>query len=140
MPVLAYINFNGNCREAVDFYADAFEAEKQKIMTYGDVHQEADFELNEEAKKLVMHTFLDIMGSRIMFSDVPPGMPFIAGNNIALTVVSKDIEEVKNLFDRLKEGGTIIMELQETFWSKCYGYLTDKFGIGWQLSHDNGNM
>ena len=47
---------------------------------------------------------------------------------------------MKSLFHKLKEGGTVGMELQETFWSKCYGSLTDKFGIGWQFSYDNGEM
>lgn len=32
------------------------------------------------------------------------------------------------------------MDLQETFWSKCYGLLTDKFGINWQFSLDSGEM
>ena len=72
-----------------------------------------------------------------MFSDVFPGSPFVQGNNISLAVVSKDIEEIKSVFSRLKEGGTVGMDLQETFWSKCYGSLTDKFGIDWQLSQED---
>ena len=70
-----------------------------------------------------MHTRLNISGSNVMFSDVFPGMPFIAGNNISLAVVSKDMDEIKSLFNKLKEGGTVGMELQETFWSKCYGQI-----------------
>ncbi len=72
-----------------------------------------------------------------MFSDVPPGMPFTAGNNISLIVGFDNADELKTVFRKLKEGGNIIMELQETFWSKCYGYLTDRFGISWQLSLQN---
>ena len=56
-----------------------------------------------------------------MFSDVFPGMPFIAGNNISLAIVNKDLDKLKSYFNKLKEGGTVDMELQETFWSKCYG-------------------
>ena len=48
------------------------------------------------------------------------------------------MDEIKSLFNKLKDGGTVEMDLQETFWSKCYGSLTDKFGIIWQLSYDNG--
>jgi PhnB protein len=75
-----------------------------------------------------------------MFSDVFPGMPFVEGNNISLTIASKNLDEIKSLFHKLQEGGTIGMELQETFWSKCYGNLTDKFGIGWQFNYDDGTM
>jgi len=75
-----------------------------------------------------------------MFSDTPPGMPYVLGNNISLTIVSKDMDEIKSLFANLKEGGTVMMDLQETFWSKCYGYITDKFGIQWQFSYENRQM
>ncbi|GAB6179967.1 VOC family protein [Desulfotomaculum defluvii] len=140
MAVDIYINFNGNCREAVEFYAEVFETEKQQIMTYGDTQPSPDFKLPEQAKNLVMHTFLEINGSKVMFSDVLPDMPFIAGNNISLVIISRDMEKIKILFNKLKEGGTVGMELQETFWSKYYGLLTDKFGITWQLNFDGGKM
>ena len=140
MAVDVFINFNGNCREAVEFYAKVFGTEKQKIMTFGDTPPNPEFPLPEEAKNLVMYTFLNINGSNVMFSDVPPGMPFVAGNNISLTIGSKNMDEIKALFNKMKEGGNVEMELQETFWSKCYGSLTDKFGIPWQFSHDSGQM
>lgn len=136
MAVQAYINFNGNCREAVAFYTEVFKAEKQQIMTFGEAHPSDEFPLPEEAKNLVMHTYLNICGSKVMFSDSFPGMPYTVGNNINLAVVIKDIEEIKAIFNGLKEGGTIGMELQETFWSKCYGTVTDKYGIVWQVSHE----
>ena len=75
-----------------------------------------------------------------MFSDVFPGSPFIAGNNISLSLVNADMDGNQAAFDKLKEGGTVVMELQETFWSKSYGGLTDKFGIEWQFSYDDGSM
>ena len=137
MAVNVYMNFNGNCREVVEFYAHVFETEKPEIMTFGEAPPNPEYALPEEAKDLVMHTRLDISGSNVMFSDVFPGSPFVQGNNISLAVVSRDIEEVKSVFNKLKEGGTVGMELQETFWSKCYGNLTDKFGIDWQLSHED---
>ena len=137
MAVNVYLNFNGNCREAVEFYAHVFETEKPEIMTFGDAPPNPEYALPEEAKDLVMHTRLDISGSNVMFSDVFPGWPFVQGNNISLAVVSKDIDEIKSVFSKLKEGGTVGMDLQETFWSKCYGSLTDKFGIEWQLSHED---
>lgn len=134
MSVDVYMNFNGNCREAVEFYAQVFSTETSHFMTFGENPPHPDFELPEDAKQLVMHARLNIMGSNVMFSDVFPGMPFIEGNNITLAIVSKSIDEVKSLFDGLKVGGKIVMELQETFWSKCYGQVTDKFGIGWQFN------
>lgn len=140
MSVDAYLNFNGNCREAVEFYAQVFETEKPQIMTFGETPPNPEYPLPEEAKNLVMHTRLNINGSNVMFSDVFPGMQFVQGNNISLAIVSKNLDEVKSFFNKLKEGGTVSMELQETFWSKCYGQVKDKFGIDWQFNYDSGEM
>nr|WP_295971314.1 VOC family protein [uncultured Bacillus sp.] len=137
MTIEAYINFNGNCREAVEYYAQVFGTDKPQIMAFGDGPQDPSFQLPEEAKHLVMHAELIINGSRVMFSDTFPGTPFIQGNNFSLTFLSKDVAEIQSVFDKLKEGGSVEMELQETFWSKYYGMLIDKFGIQWQFSHNN---
>ena len=137
MPLQAYVNFNGNCLEAVEYYAEVFGTEKPEIMFFKDVPEGEDFPLTEETKDLVLHTSLDIAGSTVMFSDVPPGMPLVTGNNISLMMLSTDAAKIRSIYNRLKEdGGTVEMELQETFWSKLYGYVTDKFGVGWQFSHE----
>jgi len=140
MAVEVYINFNGNCRDAVEFYAQVFGTEKSKIMTFGDGPPNPEFALPEEAKNLVMHTRLNINGSNVMFSDTPPGMPFVAGNNIIITINSNNMEEIKTFFNKLKAGGSVGMDLQETFWSKYYGFVTDKFGIPWQFNYDSGQL
>lgn len=140
MAIDVYINFNGNCRSAVEFYAQVFGTEKPQIMTFGDAPPNPEFTIPDEAKSLVMHTQLRINGSNVMFSDVCPGMSFVAGNNISLTIVSTNIDQIKSLFNKLKAGGTVGMDLQETFWSKCYGMLTDKFGIQWQFSYDSAQV
>jgi PhnB protein len=138
MSINAYINFNGNCREAVEFYAKVFGTEKPKIMSFGDTPPNPEYPLPEEAKNLVMHSRLDIDGSTVMFSDTFPGMPFVEGTNISLSYVNTDIDLIKSIFSKLKEGGKVGMDLQETFWSKCYGSLKDKFGIEWQFNLDSG--
>ena len=138
MAIDAYLTFNGNCREAAEFYAEAFGTEKPNIMTFGEAPPNPEYPLPEEAKHLVMHARLNIQGSNIMFSDTFPGMPFIVGNNISLALVTENLDDITSAFNQLKEGGTVGMELQETFWSKCYGQLKDKFGIEWQFNYDNG--
>ncbi|SEM82830.1 PhnB protein [Paenisporosarcina quisquiliarum] len=140
MAIDVYLTFNGNCRDAAEFYAEVFKTEKPEIMTFGESPQNPDYVLPEEAKDLVLHTRLNINGSNIMFSDTFPGSPFMEGNNISLAFVSKEEDLVKSAFNALKEGGRVSMELQETFWSKCYGSLRDKFGIEWQFSHETDQM
>lgn len=134
MSVDAYLNFNGNCREAVEYYAQVFGTEIPNMMSFEEMPPNPEYPLPEGAKHLIMHSRLNISGSNVMFSDVFPGMPFVVGNNISLTIVSDNMDEIQSAFNKLKDGGTVGMDLQETFWSKCYGSLTDKFGIIWQFN------
>lgn len=134
MAIQLYFVFNGNCREAVEYYAKVFKTEEPNIMSFGDAPPDPNYPIPEEAKHLVMHANLEIAGSKVMFSDTWPGTPFTVGNNITVAVVTKDETLIRSAFEGLKEGGKVNMELQETFWSKCYGQVVDKFGIEWQLS------
>jgi PhnB protein len=133
-----FINFNGNCEEAVLFYASVFGKGSPEFMRFKDAAPDPSFPIPEKDKNLIMFSSLNLFGTNVMFSDVLPGMDPAKGNNISLTVVSKDMDEVKRLFHSMAASGTITMELQETFWSKCYGNVTDKYGIQWQFSHDGG--
>lgn len=138
MTIRTYINFNGNCREAVEFYAEVFETEKPQFMLYRDMPNDDDsFPVTEDNVDFILHTSLDIEGSTVMFSDIPPGMPFTVGNNVSLVIIGDDMEKIKKMYNRIREdGGTVGMELEETFWAKLYGYVTDKFGVGWQFNYD----
>ncbi len=131
-----YVTFNGNCRQAVEFYADVFKTEKPEFMSFGDSPQNPEYPLPEEAKDLIMHTRLTIKNDVIMFSDTFPGSPVVVGNNISLAFVSDDTDELTSSFEKLKQNGYVSMELQETFFSKCYGKVKDQFGIEWQISYE----
>lgn len=137
MAVQNYINFQGNCREALEFYQQVFSTESPEIITYGDASPESGFPFKEEDRDLIMHSALEISGTTIMFSDLLPEEPFIAGNNISLVIMFNNLEEIEPLFSKLKEGGSVEMELQETFFSKLYGSVKDRFGIIWQLMYDD---
>ncbi len=134
MSLNAYLIFDGNTREVAKYYAEVFETEEPNFMTFGTTH--APGELPPGAEHLIMHTQLIIAGSRLMFSDNFPGQPYQQGNNITLAYVSDDETAIRSAFQKLKLDGNVIMDLMETPWSKCYGSVTDKFGIQWQFSHE----
>lgn len=139
MPVLAYMIFNGNCREAVEYYSDVFGAGTPDIMRFGDMPPEDGYVLPEEAKDLVMHTGFKVYDSEVMFSDAMPGSSVPVGKNISLTIVTDDLEKMTTDFNRLAQDGKVQMKLEKTFWSPAYGALEDKFGISWQFSYDDGS-
>ena len=134
MSVDVYLNFNGNCREAVEFYADVFQTEAPKFQTFGEMPEHPDHPLPEGAKSMILHSRLKISGSNVMFSDTFPGMPFTVGSNISLAIVSDDRAMIERAFTQLSEGGNADMELQTTAWSELYGRLTDRYGIIWQFN------
>ncbi|SCZ79624.1 VOC family protein [Acidaminobacter hydrogenoformans] len=136
MSVGVYVNFDGNCQEAVEFYAAVFETEQPVFMTFDMGPQDPAYPVPEEAKGRIMHTNLLIEGDLVMFSDTFPGMPFTVGNNLSLIVQSVSKENLTKYFERLSEDGNVEMPLQQTFWSELYGNVTDKYGIGWQFSYD----
>jgi len=136
MAIEVHLHFNGNCREAVNFYSKIFDLKEPNIMTYEEAPSEANDSLTDEVKKLVMYTNLKIFGSDVMFSDATPDKPVTQGDNIFLNIEFNNLEEITSLFNQLKEGGTVLMDLQKTFFAKYYGLLVDKFGIPWQLVYE----
>ncbi len=136
MPFSPYLNFNGNTKEAMMLYKEAFDAGEPDIMLYKDIPPSEEYPITDETKDLVMHAEMKIKDTWFMFSDAP-GMESNFGNSLTLLYSSKDLDEMKKAFKVLREGGRVKMELQKTFWSKSYGYLVDKFGVGWQFNLNN---
>ncbi|CAI6084845.1 hypothetical protein PAECIP112173_04419 [Paenibacillus sp. JJ-100] len=129
-----YLVTNGNGREAVEFYKDAFGAEVLAMQTFGEGPSSPDHPIPPEAKDWIMHASLQIGSSVLMLSDILPGMPHTVGDHITVTVNTDTAEEAKNIFSKLEVGGKVIMPMQETFWSPAYGNVTDKFGVQFQVS------
>ncbi|MEG0472774.1 MAG: VOC family protein [Solibacillus sp.] len=132
-----YLVFNGDTREAVELYAKAFNAKNVVISTFSELPPNPEHPIPKEATHLVMHASIELENSKMMFSDTFPGSPQVTtGDNITLAFTSDNEQEIRTIFELFAEGGRVTMPLQETFWSKCYGQITDKFGIAWQLSHE----
>ena len=133
MKISPYLSFNGNCADAVAFYEKVFDL-KAEIMRYKDAPKDSGYEIQASTENLVMHAQFELGGEIIMFADMPPEYAVKNGTNIAIMAEFDKIETAKNVFEALKEDGKVDMELQETFWSKCFGSLTDKFGVIWNIS------
>jgi PhnB protein len=123
-----YLNFDGNAREAMEFYKTCLGA-KLGIMTFGDSPMQSP----PGSEKRVMHARLTKGSLTLMASDTMPGMPFQQGTNFSLTIECETPQEVDTLFAALSAGGKVTMPVQETFWASRFGMLTDKFGVNWML-------
>ena len=134
MALCTYLNFQGEAKQALDFYVSVFGTKPNRVETFGGMPANPDYPLPEGTADYIAHAEIEVMGGKIMISDVFPDMPFTKGNNLSIMIQHEDPEVLKSVFNKLSEGADIAMELQETFWSKCYGGLTDKFGVGWQVN------
>jgi PhnB protein len=126
-----YLSFDGNCREAMTFYAEAMGAEVPMMMTFKDMPN-----CPAEASDRIMHTLLRKGTAALMASDIMPGMEFHPGNNVTVAVQDESIEEQERVFNAIAAGGTVRMPLQDMFWGARFGMLTDKFGIHWMFNFE----
>ena len=130
--IVTYLNFDGTCREAMTFYGKCLGAELQ-IMPFSD--SPGDFP--KEAKDRVMHANLNKGGcSILMASDIMPGMPFTAGNNVWVSVHCESVEEIERLFAAFSDKGTVRMPLSDQFWGARFGMLADRFGVQWMFNYE----
>jgi PhnB protein len=128
-----FINFAGNCREAVEFYAGVFRVEVGNVMTYGEAPADPAYPLAEADRDRICYAGIPLGGMVLMFMDVPTGAPLAIGNNINPTLNLEDKAEITRIFDELAVGGEVLMGLQTTFFSEWYGMVKDKYGVVWQL-------
>ena len=133
MRIRAYLSFNGNCAEAITFYEKVFNV-KAQVQRFKDAPMDGDIPMPEGTENFIMHAQFELGSEVLMLSDVQPDSPVTVGENISLYLELDDVETAKAMFDALKEDGEVIMELDEYFWSKCFGALTDKFGIVWNIT------
>jgi len=126
-----YLFFNGNCREAMEFYKGIFGGELQ-IQTMAEVPADSGMTVDESRKNQVMHARLTGGLVGFMASDSQKASPKAA--KIELSITGDDQEALTKAFDGLAEGGTVNMPLSKQFWGDTFGQLTDKYNIDWMVN------
>jgi len=130
-----FINFDGNCREAANFYAKVFKSSVNNLMTYSDAPPDPSFPLSPADKDKICYAGIPMGNTTLMLMDFPSGSQVIKGNTINPTVSLDNKDDITRIFNELKEGGEVYMELQKTFYSELYGMVKDKFGVIWNILH-----
>ena len=131
LGIQPYISFKGNCEEAINFYKDRLGAELVFMQRYGESPM-----AGKGPDDKIMHCTIKIGDSVVMACDnvFEDQNPTTIGNNISLAIGSNDPAAAETMFDKLSEGGTVVMPMQQTFWAERFGMLTDKFGINWMFN------
>ena len=105
--------FDGNAKTAADFYCSIIK--NSKITT--DTPMVVIFELGEKK-------FMGLNG----------GPMFKINPSISLFILCESIIETNKLWNKLMEGGKVLMPIDKYPWSERYGWVQDKFGLTWQVS------
>ncbi len=126
-----YLMFNGNCEEALNFYAKALGGEIVHLSRY----EGSPMESMASDKQKVMHATLIAKGITIMGADDGQGEAENKGSGaVHLNINFDNTDEEEKVFNVLVEGGRSTMPLQDTFWGSRFGMLTDKFGVNWMFN------
>ena len=129
-----YLNFDGNCEEAFEFYKSVFGGE------YGDVNRFSEMpgdEISPADANKILHISLPVGESQLLMgSDRIEGMPSTNfGDSITVSVGPNSAEEGSRIFEALSEGGTVTMPYERQFWGADYGSCVDRFGINWMVNY-----
>lgn len=130
----SYLTFNGNCREAMEFYHGIFGGDLN-IRTFGDTPEQ----MPGSDPKQVMHAFLHSGDLLLMASDLGSDehSEVVVGTNVTLSIDADTKSLADAYFQGLSNGGQVIMPMGDTFWGAYFGMLTDRFGVQWMVSFNN---
>jgi PhnB protein len=133
MQVQPYLNFDGRCEEAIEFYRRALGAEETTLMRFKDSPEPPGAGMVPPgAGDKVMHASFRISDTTVLASDCHcGGRPSFQGFSLSLTLPSA--AEAERRFTALAEGGQVQMPLSKTFFAARFGVVADRFGVPWMI-------
>jgi PhnB protein len=133
MQIQPYLNFDGRCEEAINFYKKALGAELTMLMRYSETPDAPPPGMVAPgSENKVCHAAFRIGESTVMASDGGcRGTPGFQGITLNLSVASE--AEADRTFAALAEGGKVQMPLMKTFFSPRFGMVQDRFGVSWMI-------
>ena len=133
MPIEPYLFFEGRCKEALDFYTRSLGAEVEMLMRYSESPDPLPPDkLPPGSDQKVMHAVLRIGDARLLASDgLCSGKPDFGGFSLCITAAGA--AEANRVFAAFADGGHVQMPLSRTFYSPCFGMVTDRFGVAWMV-------
>lgn len=132
MAINTYLNFDGQCKEALEHYAQVLGGKIAFMMTFGESPM-AD-QVSADSRNRVMHASLVMADGVLMGSDAPIGHPIEKPQGFAVSLSVDNAAEAERIFAAFADGGTVDMPLSQTFWAHRFGMLTDRFNIPWMIS------
>ncbi|MGE0257636.1 MAG: VOC family protein [Alphaproteobacteria bacterium] len=131
MQLNPYLTFDGQCETAFRFYEQGLGGKIVAMMTYADTPMAE--QTPPEMRGRIVHARLVVGDTVLMGSDAPSGRyEKMQGFSVALNI--DEPERAERVFAALSAGGAVAMPIQETFWARRFGMLTDRFGTPWMIN------
>jgi PhnB protein len=131
MGVTTHLNFEGRAEEALAFYQRVLGAQVTMLVRCKDAPPPPQgFKPGTENK--ILHAVLTIGGTVLMATD-GYNSGHAAFKGFSLSIEAQDAQDATRLFAGLSEGGSVMMPLGKTFFSPCFGMVTDAFGVSWMV-------
>jgi len=87
-----------------------------------------------EADK-IMHAMLEAdNGITFMASDTPEGMDYQPGASVNMSLSGDNEAELRGYYEKLSDGGQILMPLDKAPWGDTFGMCSDRFGVSWMVN------
>jgi PhnB protein len=131
MQVQPYLDFNGRCDEALEFYKNAIDAKVGMTMRWKD-SPDKTMCTPQNADK-IMHTQFSVGDTTVMASDGRNSGQPTNFTGIMLCITAENEAKADKLFNALAEGGKVAMPMGKTFFAPRFGMVADKFGVGWMI-------
>jgi PhnB protein len=122
-----YLTFDGNCREAMEFYKSVLGGELT-VNTFGEFGGDA------AVADKVMHAMLLGGKGTLMASDTAPGMPFNPGNTMTISVSGADGDGLEEVWSKVSADGQVFVPFEKQMWGDTFGQCVDKFGVPWMVN------
>ncbi len=137
MRIEPYLYFNGQAEAALAFYEKALDARVEMKMRFSESPDPIpQGRLPAGFENKLMHASLVVGNARVMLSD-GGAMTGQAIGGFSLSLQYDSDAEARRAFDALADGGRIDMPMGPTFWSPCFGMVTDRFGVHWMVTVDS---
>ena len=136
MKIVTSLSFQGQCREAFEFYAQVLGGKLTAAIPYSAAPPGMPI-TDDKYRGWLMHAWLEVGDQAIMGADMDVEWARNIDkpkNGFDVTYHTEDADKAKQVFDALAEGGEVGMAFSETFWSPGYGSVTDRFGIPWMVN------
>lgn len=134
MAIYAYLQFKGNCKEALDYYANVFGT-TYKAMTYGQVpvEKQPHHPVMDDISEQILYAEMYVDDTLILFED-NVSQEVKGGNALVLSMRLKDETVLRKYFDALAKDGKVLTPISKFFWSDAYGIVVDKYGVEWKFN------